>query len=236
MFGLGVLGCNLAIALGIRLITGQSWPMFHPRELPWVLALMTTCAVMYAAAKKLGAGKRPKIIRPATPAGISRQALLMLLAMALGSFLAIGIAVVGTRVALAPAQPYTQSMKPAADAETPAVSADAMLSSQPPVVVETCPASGAKDVASGEAEIRVRFSKPMTTDSWSWSTAWENSTPEFIDQPRYEADGRTCVVKVKLEPAKTYAFWLNSENFLNFCDSEDRPAIPYLLIFQTKDK
>jgi hypothetical protein len=105
---------------------------------------------------------------------------------------------------------------------------------QPPVVVETWPVSGAKDVAPGEADIRVRFSKPMMDGSWSWSTAWENSAPEFIGTPHYEADGCTCVVKVKLEPGQTYAFWLNSEKFTNFRDRAGLPAVPYLLIFQTK--
>ena len=88
----------------------------------------------------------------------------------------------------------------------------------------------------GEAEIRVRFSKEMTDGSWSWSTAWENSTPEFIGPPHYEADGKTCVAKAKLEPDRTYAFWLNSDNFQNFKDADGRPAVPYLLIFQTKHK
>ena len=111
-----------------------------------------------------------------------------------------------------------------------------ILTAQPPVVVETFPVSGARDVEPGEAEIRVRFSKEMADGSWSWSTAWENSTPEFIGQPHYEADGRTCVVKVKLEPGQTYAFWLNSENFQNFKDQAGQPAVPYLLIFQTKQK
>ena len=110
------------------------------------------------------------------------------------------------------------------------------LAEQPPVVVETFPISNARDVEPGEAEIRVRFSKGMADGSWSWSTAWENSTPEFIGQPRYETDGRTCVVKVKLEPGQTYAFWLNSEKFQNFKDGDGRPAVPYLLIFQTKQK
>jgi tRNA A-37 threonylcarbamoyl transferase component Bud32 len=108
------------------------------------------------------------------------------------------------------------------------------LAEQPPVVVETFPVSGARDVAPGETDIRVRFSKPMTDGSWSWSTAWEDSAPDIIGRPHYEADGKTCVAKVKLEPGKTYAFWLNSEKFLNFKDDEGRPAIPYLLIFQTK--
>jgi len=108
------------------------------------------------------------------------------------------------------------------------------LSAQPPVVVETQPISGTRDVEPGETEIRLRFSKEMMDKSWSWSTAWENSTPDFIGQPHYESDARTCVVKVKLEPGRTYAFWLNSDEFKNFTDLAGQPAIPYLLIFQTK--
>lgn len=104
----------------------------------------------------------------------------------------------------------------------------------PPVVVETQPVSGARDVEPGVTEIRVRFSKEMADGSWSWSTAWENSAPEIIGQPHYESDGRTCVAKVKLEPGRTYAWWLNSNQFKNFTDRAGRPAVPYLLIFQTK--
>jgi RNA polymerase sigma-70 factor (ECF subfamily) len=127
---------------------------------------------------------------------------------------------------------------PASSRERKLVSTDedSFLAEQPPVVVETSPVSGAREVEPGVTDIRVRFSKPMTDDSWSWSTAWENSTPEFIGQPHYKSDSRTCVVKVKLEPGRTYAFWLNSEKFQNFKDSDGRPAVPYLLIFQTKHK
>jgi tRNA A-37 threonylcarbamoyl transferase component Bud32 len=110
------------------------------------------------------------------------------------------------------------------------------LSEQPPVPVETQPVSGARDVEPGVTEIRVRFSKEMMDESWTWSTAWENSTPEFIGQPHFESDGRTCVAKAKLEPGHTYAFWLNSGQFHNFKDRDGRPAVPYLLIFQTQQK
>jgi tetratricopeptide (TPR) repeat protein len=110
------------------------------------------------------------------------------------------------------------------------------LSELPPVPVETQPVSGSRDVASGETEIRVRFSKEMTDDSWSWSTAWENSTPEFIGPPHFESDGRTCVAKAKLEPGRMYAFWLNSDRFHGFKDRDGHPAVPYLLIFQTQQK
>ena len=38
---------------------------------------------------------------------------------------------------------------------------------------------------------------------------------------------------VKLEPGRTYAWWLNSETFQNFKDQHGNPALPYLLIFRT---
>ncbi|MGD0206832.1 MAG: protein kinase [Verrucomicrobiota bacterium] len=104
----------------------------------------------------------------------------------------------------------------------------------PPVVVETWPVSGTRDVEPGLAEIRVRFSKEMADGGWSWSTAWENSTPETVGQIHYETDQRTCVLQAKLEPGRTYAYWLNSEKFRNFTDRGGRAAVPYLLIFQTK--
>jgi len=108
-----------------------------------------------------------------------------------------------------------------------------LLDSLPPVVVQTYPASGAVDVAPGEMELRVRFSKKMMDQSWSWTTAWSNSTPQFLSRPRYE-ESRTCILKVSLKPDRTYAFWLNSEMFQNFKDERGTPAVPYLLIFKTR--
>jgi tRNA A-37 threonylcarbamoyl transferase component Bud32 len=111
---------------------------------------------------------------------------------------------------------------------------ESILADQPPVVVETQPIAGTRDVQPGETEIRVRFSKEMADGSWSWSTAWQNSTPESIGPPHYLADQRTCVMKVRLEPGRTYAWWLNSDKFKNFTDLAGRPAVPYLLIFETR--
>ncbi len=104
----------------------------------------------------------------------------------------------------------------------------------PPVVVKTMPESGAAEVPPGETEIRVTFSKPMMNGSWTWTSAWEDSTPETIGNPAYDSDGKTCVLKAKLEAGKTYGFWLNSQRFQNFQDKQGRPAVPYLLVFQTK--
>ena len=117
---------------------------------------------------------------------------------------------------------------------TSAINAAETIESMPPVVVKTVPQSGAQDVAPGTTEIKVTFSKPMQDQSWSWSTAWENSTPEGLAKPKYESDGKTCVLKVKLEPGKTYAYWLNSQRFGNFRDRLGHSAVPYLLIFKTK--
>ena len=108
------------------------------------------------------------------------------------------------------------------------------INAMAPVVVKTVPEAGSKDVAPGVMEIKVKFSKEMADHSWSWATAWKDSQPEMIGEPRYESDGRTCVLKVKLEPNKTYGYWINSQNFRNFKDKAGHSAVPYLLVFKTK--
>lgn len=108
------------------------------------------------------------------------------------------------------------------------------IDSMPPVVVKTVPEAGSKNVQPGEYVIKVTFSKKMQDHSWTWSSAWENSTPNSIGAPQYDPADRTCILKVKLEPNKTYGFWLNSENYHNFRDANGRAAVPYLLVFKTK--
>jgi hypothetical protein len=107
------------------------------------------------------------------------------------------------------------------------------IDSMAPVVVKTVPEAGSQNVPPGEYEIKVKFSKKMTDHSWSWSTAWKDSVPEAIGKPHYEADHQTCVMKVKLEPGKTYGWWLNSGKFQGFKDTQNHPAVPYLLSFKT---
>jgi len=108
------------------------------------------------------------------------------------------------------------------------------LETAPPVVVKTVPEAGAKNVSPGIVEVKATFSKEMTDKSWSWCQAWEGSTGESVGEPRYESDHQTCVLKVKLEPNKTYGYWLNSQNFHGFKDAQGHSAVPYLLVFQTK--
>jgi uncharacterized membrane protein YgcG len=107
------------------------------------------------------------------------------------------------------------------------------LKSAPPVVVKTVPVAGSTGVDPGLTEVSVTYSKPMMDQSWSWSTWGEESVLQGTAAPHYLSDARTCVLPVKLQPGKFYATWLNSDSFHNFQDSSGRPAVPYLLTFET---
>jgi len=108
------------------------------------------------------------------------------------------------------------------------------LESAPPVVVKTVPEAGSSAVDPGTKEIRVTFSQPMQSGSWSWSTASKETFPQTTGKPNYQGDGRTAVLPVKLEHGKTYAIWLNSQRFRNFKGANGEPAVPYLLVFKTR--
>ena len=109
------------------------------------------------------------------------------------------------------------------------------VAAAPPAVVKTVPQAGAANVDPNLTEIRVTFSKGMRDGNWSWATVTKESFPKITVKPKYEKDKRTCVIGVKLERGKTYGIWVNSAKFKNFKDPQLRPAIPYLLIFRTKD-
>jgi RNA polymerase sigma-70 factor (ECF subfamily) len=108
------------------------------------------------------------------------------------------------------------------------------LASVPPVVVKTVPEAGASNVDPKLTEIRVTFSKEMQDGTWSWSTVSKESFPKVDGKPKYLPNKRTCVLPVQLEPGKTYAIWVNSDQFGNFKDTAGRSAVPYLLVFETK--
>lgn len=103
-----------------------------------------------------------------------------------------------------------------------------------PIVVETTPKTGDTAVDPALAEIRVTYNREMLDGSWSWSQKGEDTFPEVAGDPHYLADGKTCVLPVKLQPGRTYEIWLNSHKFHNFQDKARRPALPYVLRFQTR--
>ena len=110
------------------------------------------------------------------------------------------------------------------------------VQSMPPVVVSTLPQAGDTSVDPSLKEIRVTFSKDMMTeDMWSWVEVSKESFPKIVGKVRFLSDKRTCIAPVKLMPGKTYAIWFNSERFNSFKDKQGSPAVPYLLVFQTRD-
>ena len=109
------------------------------------------------------------------------------------------------------------------------------LEAVPPVVVATVPKAGSSDIDPALAKITVTFSKAMQDGSWSWSMLGKDSFPETTGAPKYLEDHRTAVLPVKLMPGKTYAIWLNSQQFRNFKDAKGQPAVPYLLVFKTRE-
>jgi RNA polymerase sigma-70 factor (ECF subfamily) len=104
----------------------------------------------------------------------------------------------------------------------------------PPVVLSTVPASGSRDVDPTLTELRVTFSKPMLDGHWAWCTLNDGSYPETTGASRFLNDERTCVLPVKLEPGRVYATWVNVDKFQGFKDQNGTPAVPYLLIFETR--
>ena len=91
--GLVALGVNLAIALALWLLTAEPWPMFQPRELPWVLMLMAVCFVMRLAALKLGANDAARAATvPAMKVSTTKKIIFTLLGMVIAAFLAAVVA------------------------------------------------------------------------------------------------------------------------------------------------
>jgi RNA polymerase sigma-70 factor (ECF subfamily) len=174
--------------------------------------------------------------------GVLRAMWLTKLKIAAAVLLAAGVVVGGiglipqNRAAAEPA-PQAQPVKaqPKAKAKAGAPDRTHSVQAMPPVVVQTVPRSGDTQVdASAVTELRVTFSKDMMDQSWSWTQVSNETFPKSTGRPRYDADRRTCIFPMKLEPGKTYITWLNSENYRNFKDSDGRPAVPYLLVFETK--
>ena len=110
------------------------------------------------------------------------------------------------------------------------------LDTAPPVVVRSQPTAGARNVDPSLNEIRVTFSKRMRPGAWSWVTAWEGSNATPVGKPEFTRDGKTCILAVKLEPNRTYGYWLNSKDSAKFQDAKGRKAVPYLLTFKTGPK
>ena len=108
----------------------------------------------------------------------------------------------------------------------------------PPHVVKTEPAMNAKDVDFALREIKVTFDRPMQTGQyWSWIMHRNLGVyPGYRGgpEPRWENDGRTCVLPVKLSPDTLYAVGVNSFRHKGFRSPEGKVAVPCVWVFKTK--
>ena len=153
-----------------------------------------------------------------------------------GVVLILTVVLVGFFSVKAYLNPGPGETKPAAGAvaNEPHDAAKAPVPTAPPVIIKTVPESGTAGVDPALTELQVTFSKLMQDGSWSWSAWGEEYYPETTGSAHYLEDGRTCALPVKLKPGRVYAIWLNSGKFHDFKDTDGQPAVPYLLIFETR--
>jgi hypothetical protein len=110
----------------------------------------------------------------------------------------------------------------------------AKISPDSPFVVATFPEQRDTKVDPATSEIRVTFNKRMLDRSWSWCRVEGAAYPEVKSGPHYSEDGKTCTLPVILRPGTRYLVRFNSESHDNFQDEELRPAVPYVLVFETR--
>jgi len=153
-----------------------------------------------------------------------------------GVVLILTVVLVGFFSVTAYLNPRPGETKPAAGAVVngPHDAAKAPVPAAPPVIIKTVPESGIAGVDPALTELQVTFSKLMQDGSWSWSAWGEGYYPETTGSAHYLEDGRTCALPVKLKPGRVYAIWLNSGKVHDFRDTDGQPAVPYLLIFETR--
>ena len=107
----------------------------------------------------------------------------------------------------------------------------------PPRVVKTEPADRATGVDFRLREIKVTFDRPMNTEKmWSWMILADQGVyPGYRGgpEPRWENDGKTCVLAVRLSPDTVYAVGVNSPRNNGFRDLDGKVAVPYAWVFKT---
>ena len=108
----------------------------------------------------------------------------------------------------------------------------------PPRVVKTEPANLAEGVDFSIHEIKVTFDRRMQTEkAWSWMMhqnigVYPGYRPS--SDPKWEEDGKTCVLPVKLSPDTLYAVGANSFRHTGFKDTTGKVAVPYVWVFRTR--
>jgi hypothetical protein len=103
-----------------------------------------------------------------------------------------------------------------------------------PRLVSIVPANGASDVDPGLAVMTLTFDRPMRDRSWS-IVGQPADQPQVSGELAYDAERKVLTVPVRLEPGRTYRFWLNSDQFQGFVSADGVPLVPVEVTFTTKD-
>jgi hypothetical protein len=104
-----------------------------------------------------------------------------------------------------------------------------------PRIVSITPANGAIDVDPDLRKIEVIFDRPMRDGSWSMIGGGPNF-PELTGKASYDAKRTTWSIPVKLKPAWTYQFMLNSPTLNAFRSADGTPLAPVKVTFKTARK
>jgi hypothetical protein len=102
-----------------------------------------------------------------------------------------------------------------------------------PVVVRTLPEAGDIAVDPALTEIRVTFSREMSSGSWSCVGGGVSFPGSENGIVHFTNGNHTFVIPVDLKPDHFYRMWLNSVRHTGFKDAGGTPAEPYLLTFKT---
>jgi len=141
--------------------------------------------------------------------------LLALLALPLAVTVGFGLAVESKQVGPGPQATSQSASKPATE----------------PMVVETYPTHGAKNVAPTLREVRIRFNQRMDQSTHCISPGG-GSFPEIIGQPHWE-DDYTFVLAVRVQPSSMYEVTINMGEGEKFRSQSGQVAPSNVIDFQT---
>ncbi len=103
-----------------------------------------------------------------------------------------------------------------------------------PLVVGTYPKNGATIVDPKLQYIRIRFSEPVRTGSYSLVNTNQGEPIVITGKPQFDDGNKLCIVPVKLASETTYAVSINNSKYQGFRSADEgTPVTPYLLKFST---
>ncbi|MCC7146957.1 MAG: hypothetical protein IT443_10980 [Phycisphaeraceae bacterium] len=100
-----------------------------------------------------------------------------------------------------------------------------------PIVIDSQPRPGQRDVDPKLTQIRVTFDRPMDITSFAW-VGGGPSYPKTAGKPTW-INNRTCVLPVQLEPDHDYWLSINSDEHQSFRALGGGSAVPYRIAFHT---